>query len=126
MIATGLILAFTGAGRGQEVNSDVNIPFPRELVSGAPGVNGLFAGTTSLFNFSVPLFQGSLPQAAVGTLNEEQTREDLGEFMTSLLVKAGIIAFDRPANGLAASTGNAEHGSRPAWVGRTPLTLSVR
>jgi len=118
MIATGLILAFTGVGRGQEVNSDVNMPFPRELVSGAPAINGLFSS-------SLRLFQGSSAQAGVATLNEEQTREELGDFMTSLLVRAGIIAFDRAATDVAASGGNSENGSRPAWVGRTPLTLSV-
>ncbi len=125
MIATGLILAFTGAGRGKEVNSDVNIPFPRELVSGAPAINGLFGGTTALFSSSLRLFQGSSAQAGVATLNEEQTREELGDFMTSLLVRAGIIAFDRPATDVAASGGNSENGSRPAWVGRTPLMLPV-
>ncbi len=125
MIATGLILAFTGAARGQEVNSDVNIPFPRELVSGAPAINGLFGGTTALFSSSLRLFQESSAQAEAATLNEEQTREELGDFMTSLLVRAGIIAFDRAATDVAASGGNSENGSRPAWVGRTPLTLSV-
>jgi len=126
MIATGLILAFTGAGRGQEVNSDVNIPFPRELVSGAPAINGLFGGTTALFSSSLRLFQGSSAQAEAATLSEEQTREELGDFMTSLLVKAGIIAFDRPAPDVAASGRSSENGSRPAWVGRTPLMLPVR
>ena len=118
MIATGLILAFTGAGRGQEVNSDVNMPFPRELVSGAPAINGLFSS-------SLRLFQGFSAQAGVATLNEEQTREEIGDFMTSLLVKAGIIAFDRPATGVATSGGSSENRSRPAWIGRTPLMLPV-
>jgi len=125
MIATGLILAFTGVGRGQEVNSDVNMPFPRELVSGAPAINGLFGGTTVLFSSSLRLFQGSSAQAGVATLNEEQTREELGDFMTSLLVKAGIIAFDRPATAVAPSGGSSQNSSRPAWVGRTPLMLPV-
>ncbi len=40
MVAAGSLLAFTGPVRGQEVNSDVKIPPPRELASGAPAING--------------------------------------------------------------------------------------
>ncbi len=125
MVTLGSLLVFTGPVRGQEVNSDVKIPPPRELASAAPAINGLLAGTELLFRSSDQLFQGSLAQAAVGLLNEGQTREEFGDFMTSLLVKAGIIAFDRPPAPLAASSGNSEDGSRPAWTGRTPMTLSV-
>jgi hypothetical protein len=107
MVTAGALLAFTGPVRGQEVNSDVKIPPPRELVSGSLELNG------------------SLAQAAVGVLNEGATREELGGFMTSLLVKAGIIAFDRPPAPLATAAGNSERGSWPAWTGRTPMTLSV-
>ena len=125
MVTLGSLLAFTGPVRGQEVNSDVKIPPPRELASGAPAINGLRAGTELLFRPSDQLFQGSLAQAAVGILNEGQTREEFGDFMTSLLVKAGIIAFERPPAPLAASGENSEDGSWPAWTGRTPMTLSV-
>ena len=125
MVAAGSLLAFTGPVRGQEVNSDVKIPPPRELASGAPAINGLLAGTEILFRSSDQLFQGSSAQASVRILNEGQTREEFGDFMTSLLVKAGIIAFDRPPAPLAASNGSSEDGSWPAWTGRTPTTLSV-
>ena len=125
MVTAGSLLAFTGPVRGQEVNSDVKIPPPRELASGAPAINGLLVGTEILFRSSDRLFQGSLAQPAVGISNEGQTREEFGNFMTSLLVKAGIIAFDRPPAPLAASGGSSEDGSRSAWTGRTPMTLSV-
>ena len=124
MVTLGSLLAFTGPVRGQEVNSDVKIPPPRELASAAPAINGLLAGTELLFRSSDQLFQGSLAQAA-GILDEGETRAEFGDFMTSLLVRAGIIAFDRPPARVAASGENSEDGSRPAWTGRTPMTLSV-
>ena len=153
MVTAGCLLTFTGPVSGQEVNSDVKIPPPRELASGAPALNGLLLGTELLFRSWDQLFQGSsaqaavgiLPQAAVGVLpqaavgilpqaaasvfNEGQTREEFGDFMTSLLVRAGLINFDRPTAPLGAplaATGEtSKDGSRPAWTGRTPMTLSV-
>ena len=136
MVTAGC-LAFTGPVSGQEVNSDVKIPPPRELASGAPALNGLLVGTELLFRSWDQLFQGSsaqaavgiFPQAAVGVSNEGQTREEFGDFMTSLLVRAGLITFDRPPASLgaplAASGETSKDGSRPAWTGRTPMTLSV-
>ena len=96
VFTAGSLLAFTGPLRGQEVNSDVKIPPPRELANGAPAINAILLGTELLFRSSDQLFQGSLAQAAVGNLNEGQTRTEFGNFTTSLLVKAGIITFDRP------------------------------
>jgi hypothetical protein len=125
LVTAGSLLAFNGPVRGQEVNSDVNIPPPRELVSGAPAINGLLGGTEFLLRSSDRLFRGSSAQVAVGIMDEGETREEFGDFMTSLLVKAGIIAFDRPPAPLAASNGSSEDGSWPAWTGRTPTTLSV-
>ena len=125
MVAAGTLLAFTAPARGQEVNSDVNIPLPRELVSGAPAINGLFVGPDSLFRAPDQIFRGSLAEASVGILNELATREEVGEFMTSLMVRAGIIAFDRLPVRLAGSESDSKDGSRPAWTGPTPVALSV-
>ena len=125
VVTAGSLLAFTGPLRGQEVNSDVKIPLPRELANGATAINAILLGTELLFRSSDPPFQGSLAQAAVGNLHEGQTRAEFGNFTTSLLVKAGIITFDRPPARLAASAENSEEGSRPAWTGRTPMTLSA-
>ena len=125
LVAAGSVLAFSGPVRGQEVNSDVNIPPPRELVSGAPAINGLFGGTELLLRSSDQLFRGPSAPAAVGVLDEGETRAEFGDFMTSLLVKAGIISFDRSPAPRGASRENSEDGSRPAWTGRTPMTISV-
>ncbi len=110
---------------GQEVNSDVKIPPPRETVTGAPAINGLVSGTDSLFTSEGRLFQGAVAQAALGQLSEEQTRDELGDFMTSLLVRAGIITFDDSRAALSTSDEKSEDGSWPAWTGPTPMELSV-
>ena len=71
------------------------------------------------------VFQGVVSQASSGVLSEGETRNELGDFMMSLLVRAGIIAFDREPARRAASGEDPEDGSRPAWNGRAPMALSV-
>ncbi len=110
---------------GQEVNSDVKIPPPRELVTGAPAINGLVGGTDALFTSEGQLFQGAVAQAALGRLSEVETRNELGNFMASLLVRAGVISFDGPRADVSYSGERAEDGSWPAWTGATPMALSV-
>ena len=126
IVTTGSFLALTGPARGQEVNSDVKIPLPREIVTTAPAVPGLVAGTDPVLGSGAQVFQGALADAATGILNEAGARGELGDFMTSLLVRAEVIAFDRGPAALAASGEDSADGSRPAWAGRTPLALSVR
>jgi hypothetical protein len=61
LVTAGSLLAFNGPVRGQEVNSDVNIPPPRELVSGAPAINGLLGDRISptLVRSTIPGLIGS-------------------------------------------------------------------
>ena len=125
IVATGALFAINGSARGQEVNSDVNVPPPRALVSGAPAVNGLLGGTESVFRASDQVFVGPMAEAVEGGMDEAEMRGELGHFMTSLLVRAGIIAFESPPAGLADSGESAEDGSRPAWTGPAPMALSV-
>ena len=125
IVTTGALLAFYRPARGQEVNSDVNVPPPTEVVSGAPAINGFRGGTESVFRSSDQVFVGSLAQAVEGGMDETQVRGEVGQFMTSLLVRAGIIAFDSPPAGVADSGESAEDGSWPAWTGPTPMTFSV-
>ena len=121
-VTAGSLLAITGSARGQEVNSDVNIPLPREIVTTIPAVSGLFTGSA---NSEAQAFQGAVVEAEVGELNESEAREATGDFMTSLLVRAGIVAADPQPARAAASSDDSEDGSRPAWTGRTPMALSV-
>ena len=125
IVTTGTLLGFNGPVSGQEVNSDVNIPPPRALVSGASAISGLMGGTESVFQSSDEIFLTPLAQAATGAMNEVETRGALGHFMTSLLVRAGIIAFDSPPAELAASVEDSKDESRPAWTGPTPMVLSA-
>ena len=117
--------ALGGPVSGQEVNSDVKIPPPRELVTGAPAINGLVGGTDVLFTSEGQLFGAAVAQAALGRSSEGETRDELGDFMTSLLVRAGIIAFDGPRADLSSSGEESENGSWPAWTGPTPMAFSV-
>ena len=109
---------------GQEVNSDVKIPPPRELGAASAAISGLGIGSEVLFTSQGQLFGDAVTQAALGRSSEGETRDALGNFMTSLLVRAGIITFDRPS-ALASFGDKPEDGSRPAWIGPTPMVLSV-
>ena len=124
LVMAWTLVALAGPVNGQEVNSDVKIPPPRELGAAASGIRGLGIGTVALFTSEGQLSGGAVAQAALGRLSEGETRDQLGNFMTSLLVRAGIMAFDRPA-ALASSWEKSEDGSRPAWTGPTPMALSV-
>ncbi len=125
LVMAWTLVALTGAVSGQEVNSDVKIPPPRELVAAAPAISGMFIGAGTLFASDGQRFNDAVAQAATGRLSERETRDELGNFMTSLLVRAGIMAFDRPRAALASSGEKSEDGSRPAWTGPTPMALSV-
>ena len=121
-VTAGSLLAVTGPAHGQEVNSDVKIPLPREIVTTIPAVSGLF---TASANSEAQAFQAAVVEAEVGELNESEAREVIGDFMTSLLLRAGIVTPDLQPARAAASGDNSEDGSRPAWTGRTPMVLSV-
>ena len=122
MVTSGSLFGVTAPVGGQEVNSDVKIPLPREIVTTIPAVSGLFIGPDRSQD---PAFQGALDEAEVGALDESEAREAIGDFMTSLMVKAGIIVTESGSAGRAASGQDHEDASRPAWSGHTPLALSV-
>ena len=124
LVMAWTLVALAEPMSGQEVNSDVKIPPPRELVAAAPAISGMFIGTGTPFTSEGQLFGEPVAQAALGRSSEGETRDELGNFMTSLLVRAGIITFDRSA-ALASSGNKSEVGSRPAWTGPTPMALSV-
>ena len=126
LLCTGWsLLALAGPVRGQEVNSDVKIPPPRELVAATSAISGMSMGTGALFTSEDQLFSETVAQAALGRLSESETRDELGDFMTSLLVRVGIITFDRPGAALASSPEKPQDLSFPAWTGPTPIAFSV-
>jgi hypothetical protein len=122
MITGGGLLASTRPAGGQEVDSDVNIPMPREIVTTIPAVSGLFATPVITQELAI---QGVLVEAEVGTLNEAAARVELGDFMTSLLIKAGLITVEPQPIRVATFGEQSEEGARPAWTGRTPMALSM-
>ena len=125
LVLAWTLVALAGPVSGQEVNSDVKIPPPRELVAAAPAISGMFIGAGTPFTSEGQLFGDAVAQAALGRSSEGETRDELGNFMTSLLVRAGIITFDRSRAALASLGNKSEVGSRPAWTGPTPMALSV-
>ena len=119
------LLIVVGELNAQEVNSDVKIPPPREVVINAPTVGGLFAGQGGPASITGQALQATATQASSGTLTEDQAREQIGDFMVSLLMKAGVVSFRTAATQAAASESESPAGARPAWVGAVPLAPSV-
>ena len=122
ILAGGGLLAVTVPAAGQEVNSDVNIPMPREIVTTVPAVSGLVP--TPLIEQD-PTIQSVLADDALANSSEATVRAQLGDFMASLLIKAGVITVEPQPVRVSSSGMKSQDGSRPAWTGRTPMALSV-
>lgn len=130
--ATSLcLLVLAGHGNAQEVASDIKIPPPREMVTNTPAIGGIATGPTSAFGTAGAgqVFQGVASQAALGLLSESETRNSLGPFMTSPLIREGVVSFAAPTGASTGASTTAlekrEDGSRPAWSGPTPIVISV-
>ncbi len=119
------VLIVAGELSAQEVNSDVKIPPPREVVISAPGVTGLLGGQNGTGIVLSQAFQATVVQSNSGTMTEVQARGQMGDFMVSLLMKAGVITFGSVGAPRAVSDPGAPTGARPAWLGSAPLTPSV-
>ncbi len=77
LVMAGTLVALAGAVSGQEVNSDVKIPPPRELAAATPAISGMFVGTGTLFTSEDQLFGETVTQAALGRLSEEIPRTEV-------------------------------------------------
>jgi hypothetical protein len=119
------LLGLAGPVNALEVASDIKIPPPSEMVIGAPAVGGIATGPASTFGVAGlgQVFQGAASQAALGLLTEAEARSSLGPFMTSLLVREGVVTFAPQTAG--ASLEKREDGSRPVWAGPTPMVVSA-
>jgi hypothetical protein len=95
------------------------------MVIGAPAVGGIATGPASTFGVAGlgQVFQGAASQAALGLLTEAEARSSIGPFMTSLLVREGVVTFAPQTAG--ASLEKREDGSRPVWAGPTPMVVSA-
>ena len=119
------VLTVAGELSAQEVNSDVKIPPPREVVISSPGVTGLLGGQNGTDVVLGQALQAAVAQSNAGTMTEIRARGQMGDFMVSLLMKAGVITFGSVGAPRAASDPGAPAGARPAWRGSAPLTPSV-
>lgn len=107
------------ASLGQETGSDDHVASVTELVSAASlalvaGPGGA-APTPAAFVAAVQL---AVAQAQVDPGGEPQARAQLGNFRTSLLMKAGVLSFDGTPASVPVDDGEAEQQglSWATWV----------
>ena len=107
----------SAAGQGQEVGGvagDVMIPPPRELATSTPVASGLGMGrgTSGLETLAAyrAAVENVVAQVRSGTMRESEAREQVGEVIVSLLMKAGVVSF-----------GGGGPRPRQANVGSAPL-----
>ena len=123
MISCSLLI-ITSELNAQEVNSDVKIPPPREVVISAPRV-GVFGGQGGTDLAIGQAFQATLTPTNAGTMTQGQARGQIGDFMVSLLMKAGMVSFDNVAARTAGSQSGSPDGARAGLARfRTVRTLS--
>ncbi len=106
--------------QGQETGSDVNVPPPWNMVSSAALVLQAAATAPTAQAFAATI-QATVTQALGDPLGEARVRTQLGDFRTSILIKAGVLAF----RGSARAPRTAESGVRskkPAW-GTRPIVF---
>ena len=111
------------AAVGQETGSDVQMPSATELVSSASlflVTGSAVAATPQAFAAAV---QATVTQALVDPKGEIQARSQLGNFRTSILMKAGVLSFDLAQARSRVRDGRAEP-RRPAWVNRPLVFVS--
>lgn len=111
------------AAVGQEVGSDVQMPSATEIVSSASlflVAGSVPAATPQAFAAAV---QATVTQALVDPRGETRARSQLGDFRTSILMKAGVLSFDGAQARSRVTDGRAEP-RRPAWVNRPLVFVS--
>ena len=119
LLGTALLLG-PRPTQGQETGSDVQMPSPRIVASPAAlGLQASAAAPTALA-FAAAV-QATVTQALGDPLGERHARTQLGDFRTSILIRAGVLAF----RGAARAPRTAESGvceKRPAW-GAGPIVF---
>ena len=97
LVIGGAVLVAPGGMAGQEVAGDVMIPPPRELATSTPAASGLGtgSGTAGLETMAAyrTAVENVVAQVRSGTVSESQAREQLGDVIVSLLIKAGVVSF---------------------------------
>ena len=108
--------------QGQETGSDVHMPPPRIVVSSSALLLQAAAAAPTAQAFAAAV-QATVTQALGDPLGETHARTQLGDFRTSILIKAGVLAF----RGAARAPRTAQSGvreKRPAW-GTLPIVYVI-
>lgn len=113
LLGTALLLG-PRATQGQETGSDVHMPPPRIVVSSAAlGLQAAAAAATAqAFAAAV---QATVTQALGDPLGKLHARRQLGDFRTSILIKAGVLRFGGSARARG-TTESATRPKRPSWA----------
>ena len=94
----GVTVLLPGRIAGQEVAGDVMIPPPRVLVTSTGPASGLGRGEATDGIVAMDEYraaiEGVVARARAGTMGEGEAREQLGDVMVSLLVKAGVLRVE--------------------------------
>lgn len=113
LLGTALLLG-PRATHGQETGSDVHMPSPRIMVSSAAlGLRA--AGAAPTAQAFAAAVQATVTLALGDPLGRTYARTQLGDFRTSILIKAGVLTF----GGSARPPRTADPGARTkksAWA----------
>jgi hypothetical protein len=98
VLASAVVCSSPAVALGQETGSDVQVVTGAEVVSSAsfalvagPAAAAAAAATPQAFAIAV---QAAITSVLVASGGESQARTQLGDFRTSILMKAGVLAFD--------------------------------
>ena len=106
---------------GQETGSDVQMPAPRIIV--ASSTLALGAAPMPTAQAFAAAVQATVTRSLVNPRGEAQVRAQLGDFRTSILIKAGVLTFGRSAQPSRITTSQAD-SKRPAWSSRPIVFVS--
>ncbi len=121
LLGTALFLG-PRATHGQETGSDVHMPPPRIVVSSAAlGLQA--AGATPTAQAFAAVVQATVTQTLGDPLGRAHARTQLGDFRTSILIKAGVLTFGGSARARR-TVGSSARGKRPAWSTRPIVFVS--
>ena len=113
LVIGGAVIAAPGGVVGQEVAGDVMIPPPRELATSTSAASGLGMGrgTSGLETMAAyrTAVENVVAQVRSGTMSESEAREQVGDVIVSLLIKAGVMSF-RGGGALGEASSVGVHG----------------
>lgn len=122
LLGTALLL-LPCAAHGQETGSDVHMPPPRIVVSSVMLrlQAAVAAPTAQAFATAV---QAIVTETLGDPLGRTHARTQLGDFRTSILIKAGVLTFGASAARAPRTAESGARAKRSAWATRPIVFLS--